>query len=124
MTLLILLVVALYLVHALLPPYLDYVSKGRFAEGLGARDVPPPSSLTSQRARRALSNMNEAMLMFMPVALLTAMEGGAVMGAWIFLAARLVYLPTYLLGVPVVRSGAWAVGLLGVGWLAFCLLTP
>ena len=123
MTLLILIVVALYLVHALLPPFFDYVLKGRFIEGLFARDTPPPSSLTSQRSRRALTNMNEAMVMFMPVALLAAMNGTPTTGALIFLGARLVYLPAYLLGVPVLRSVAWVIGLLGIGWMAFCLLT-
>lgn len=122
MTLLIVLVVALYLVHALLPPALDYVLKGKFVEGLMARDTPPPSSLTSQRARRALNNMNEGMLMFMPIALLVAMNDGPTMGAMVFLIARIIYLPAYLLGVPVLRSAVWFIGLMGIALMAFGLI--
>ena len=35
-------------------------------------------------------------------------------GAWLWLGARVAYLPLYAMGVPVLRSLAWAAGLVGI----------
>ena len=36
------------------------------------------------------------------------------LGAWLWLGGRVAYLPLYALGVPVVRSLAWIVSLVGI----------
>ena len=121
-----LLSLGLYVLITLLPPNFDYVLQGKFGLALGARDTPPPATLHGNRARRVLVNMSEAMMVFVPLALLTLIleraEGVALVGAWVFFAARLAYLPIYLLGLPVVRSAAWSVGLLGLGLMAWGLM--
>jgi uncharacterized MAPEG superfamily protein len=49
----------------------------------------------------------------------TGRSGGvAAEGAWIWLAARIVYLPLYLFGVPRLRSLAFGVSALGLVLMA------
>src|SRR5262245_54165578 len=86
----------------------------------GNRDALPPSTPASARADRAAANMLENLLLF--VALVVAVGGKnparAELGAEIFLIARLVYWPIYLLGIPVVRTVVWTVGAVGLAILA------
>jgi len=118
MVTIILLTLALYLVHMLLPPAFDYVFQGKFVEGFSARDTAPPATLKGSRARRAHANMTENILLFLPLALLSLhlgkAEGLATTGALIFLAARVAYLPLYLYGVPNLRSYVWVLGLVAL----------
>lgn len=122
----ILLTLALYFITTLLPPLFDYVLQGKFMEGLSARDVPPPATQIGSRSRRALSNMTENMVLFLPLALLTLVfenAGGiAATGAAIFFFARLAFVPLYLLGVPWLRSGAYMAGLLGLLLMVLALV--
>jgi uncharacterized MAPEG superfamily protein len=120
MVLVILLVLALFVLQTLLP--------GRFRErrpadkpdliaSLGPRDDMPPLTVVGQRAARALANMQEALPVFITLALINLFMGpapDAVMGAWVFLVARVVYVPLYLAGVPVVRTMAWVGGWVGL----------
>ncbi len=86
---------------------------------VGPRDgTPPPFGLIAGRAERALRNYNETLPAFIGLALalvLADRHGGlSELGAFIWLTARLVYLPFYLLGVPWVRSLAWGISMLGL----------
>jgi uncharacterized MAPEG superfamily protein len=70
------------------------------------------------RAARALSNFQETYPAFIALALGLAVTGqtggiGAV-GAILWLVARLVYIPLYLLGIPYVRSLAWVAAMFGL----------
>jgi uncharacterized MAPEG superfamily protein len=82
----------------------------------GNRDAMPPPTPASQRADRAAANMLENLILF--VALVVAVGGRnparAELGAEIFLIARIIYWPIYLLGIPVVRTIAWTVGAVGL----------
>lgn len=84
-----------------------------------ARDEPRPArGLVAGRAERALRNLLETYPAFVALALLLAIAGrtgglGAV-GAWLWLGARLVYVPLYLYGVPYLRSAAWGAALVGL----------
>ena len=84
---------------------------------LGPRDELAPQGRALARAKRATSNMTEAMLMFAPLVLIAAVTGKSnemtAYGAMIFFLARLIYAPLYWFGVPVLRSLAWFVGLIG-----------
>jgi uncharacterized MAPEG superfamily protein len=70
------------------------------------------------RLERAQANFYEtfplviAAVLIVSAAGLTSKETG--LGAWLWLGARIVYLPLYALGVPVVRSLAWAASLVGL----------
>lgn len=77
-----------------------------------------PLGLHAGRAERALRNFLETYPAFVALALGLAVSGrvggiGAV-GAGLWFAARLAYIPLYLLGVPYVRSLAWLASLLGL----------
>jgi uncharacterized MAPEG superfamily protein len=122
MVLVILLVLALFVVQTLLPGrFREAPTSGgqsKIAENLGPRDQMRPLTVTGQRAQRALTNMQEALPVFLGLALMNlivAPEAGlAVTGAWVFLIARIVYVPLYLGGVPVARTLAWVASWVGL----------
>jgi uncharacterized MAPEG superfamily protein len=86
---------------------------------LGPRDEERQSgNVMAGRLKRALENLLETYPAFVALALalaLTGRTGGiAATGAWIWLAARVVYLPLYAFGVPAVRTLAWVVSIVGL----------
>ena len=85
----------------------------------GPRDgAEKPLGPLAGRAARALANYQETYPAFIALALglaTTGQTGGlGAAGAIVWLVARLVYIPLYLLGVPYVRSLAWTVSMLGL----------
>ena len=88
------------------------------------RDVPPkrPMSVTTARMQRALNNTFEALILF-TLAVVVVTVGGqssplTVLCAWVFLAARVLYIPAYWFGWAPGRSAIW-----GVGYLASIVMT-
>lgn len=85
---------------------------------LGPRDDLAPYNQGVARAKRATSNMVEAMCMFVPLVLIAAVTGKSnemtAYGAMTFFFARLFYAPLYWFGVPVLRSLVWFVGMVGL----------
>jgi uncharacterized MAPEG superfamily protein len=85
-----------------------------------------PKNVYAGRADRALKNLLETYPAFVALALalaLTAKTGGSgATGAQIWFWARIVYLPLYLLGVPYVRTVAWAISVVGLVMMLFALL--
>src|SRR5215213_5991841 len=86
---------------------------------VSARDetLAPPSPITG-RMIRAQANFAETFPIAI-VALLGVVVAGrtsqwTALGGWIWLGARLVYLPLYAVGVPVVRTLVWTIGLIGL----------
>jgi uncharacterized MAPEG superfamily protein len=130
MILVILLVLALFFVQTLLPGRFREPpaagSQSRLAESLGNRDHQRRLTVVGERAARALGNMQEALPVFLALALMnmiaTPGAGLAVTGAWIFLIARTVYVAVYLAGVPVVRTMCWVAALVGLGLMVAPLL--
>ena len=49
-------------------------------------------------------------------------SGATALGGWIWLGARVLYLPLYAIGVPVVRSLVFLVSLVGLGMVLWPLL--
>ncbi|MBX3568852.1 MAG: MAPEG family protein [Rhizobiaceae bacterium] len=75
-------------------------------------------SVLSQRLGRALKNLLETFPAFVALALALAVTGrtgglGAA-GAWLYLIARIIYVPLYAAGIPLVRSLAWLAAMLGL----------
>jgi uncharacterized MAPEG superfamily protein len=70
------------------------------------------------RAQRALDNFKETWPAFIALALglavIDATGGIGALGAWLWLIARIAYLPLYLFGVRYVRSFAYLVSMLGL----------
>jgi uncharacterized MAPEG superfamily protein len=130
MVLLVLLVLALFVMQTLLPgrfrePAPDGI-KGIVAENLGNRDHMRPLTVSGQRAARALANMQEALPVFLALALMnmivTPAAGLAVTGATVFLIARAVYVAFYVSGLAVVRTLVWVVGWVGLAMMIVPLL--
>jgi uncharacterized MAPEG superfamily protein len=79
------------------------------------------------RARRAHLNMLENMVLFSALVLIAVVanktNATTAMGALIFFWARLVYAVIYLLGVPWLRTLAWAVSVIGMVMVALPLFS-
>lgn len=124
MVLIVLLVLALFVVQTLLPgrfrePAPDG-AKGKVVENLGNRDHMRPLTVVGERATRALANLQEAMPVFLALALMNMIVGtaaAAVTGAVIFLIARVLYVGIYIVGIPVARTLIW-----GVSWVGLAMM--
>ena len=86
---------------------------------IGARDEPqaPPNPITG-RLIRAQANFIEtfpvAIVALLGVVLANKTSGSTALGGWIWLGARIVYLPLYAAGIPVVRTICWAASIVGL----------
>lgn len=94
---------------------------------MGARDeAQPPLDPLPGRLSRAQANFLETFPIAI-VALLGVVIAGrtsptTALGGWIWLGARVVYLPLYAAGIPVVRTLAWAVSIVGLAMVIWPLL--
>ena len=94
---------------------------------MGARDEQlPPLSPVAGRLARAQANYQETFPIAI-VALLGVVVAGrttpwTALGGWIWLGARILYLPLYGWGVPKIRTLVWAIGLFGLGMVFSPLL--
>ena len=94
---------------------------------VGARDetLPPPNEMTG-RTMRAQANFQEtfpiAIVALLGVVLADRTSTWTPLGGWIWLGARLIYLPLYAAGVPVVRTIVYTISLVGLGMVIWPLL--
>ena len=124
LTTIILLVLALYMVQIFLQ------ETSRFGFDLwgivGNRDKQPEMSIVAARLDRAKNNMLEALPIFLPLALLALVKGGdtskVAHAASVFLIARVVYVPAYVSGIPMLRSLVWLVGVASLFMMALPLI--
>ena len=96
-----------------------------FGWGLGSRDEAKSKTALQGRAARTVANHIESMCIFVPLALVVIIADLAspltAWGAGLYIVGRIAYAPLYLLGVPYLRSAAWAVsvtGILLIGYVA------
>lgn len=124
LTTIILLVLALYMVQI----FLQETSRFGFdLRGImGSRDNQPELSVVAGRLDRAKNNMLEALPIFLGLALLALVKGGDTSreahAALVFLIARVVYVPAYVSGVPMLRSLVWLVGVASLVMMALSLI--
>ena len=75
---------------------------------------PPPEPAWAGRAQRAHANAVENLVVFAPLVLVAAMTGATnattAVAAQTYLLARVLHYVVYLLGIPVLRTLAFAVG--------------
>ncbi len=80
----------------------------------GPRDTQPELSDRTGRLRRAVNNHFEGLILFtIAVVVVTLSDAGSpltVLCAWLYLAARVLYVPAYALGWSPWRSVIWGVG--------------
>ena len=95
---------------------------------MSARDREPSRALSERTARlgRAFDNHFEALVLFGIAAGVLAISGQGntltAVCAWIYLAARIAYVPAYAMGLRPHRSIIWAVGLLATTVMLFAAL--
>ena len=81
---------------------------------MGSRDSTPEMPPRLGRLYRAFHNHYEALILFSIAALLTTLsdQGSAFTAAcaWVYLAARIAYVPAYILALMPWRSVIWVVG--------------
>ena len=114
--------VVLLIFHVLLQSSLAVKETGK-EWNAGPRDAEPaPLGVMAGRAERASANFRETYPGFTVLVLALAVGGDAggigFAGTLIWFAARIVYIPLYLLGIPYIRSLVW---LVAVGGLALML---
>jgi uncharacterized MAPEG superfamily protein len=97
------------------------------AWNVSARDeaLPEPNPVTG-RLIRAQANFEETFPIAI-VALLGVVIAGrtsewTALGGWIWLGARVVYLPLYWAGIPVIRTLVWTISMVGVAMVIWPLL--
>jgi uncharacterized MAPEG superfamily protein len=80
----------------------------------GARDEPRALSGVPARLNRAMQNHFEGLILFtlavVVVTLANKSSGVTEVCAWLYLAARILYVPLYASGVRYLRSVVWAAG--------------
>ena len=86
---------------------------------LGNRDKAEDCNGFPARTDRAARNMLENMVLFIALVLVASAAGvtspQVELGARIFFWARVVYIPIYMIGIPVARTGVWAISVIGMG---------
>lgn len=96
---------------------------------IGARDesLPAPSRV-SGRVIRAQANFQEtfpiAIVALLGVVLADRTSAATAIGGWIWLAARLAYIPLYAAGVPLLRTLIWGISIAGLALVIWPLLSP
>ena len=96
---------------------------------VGARDEPPPPvGKIAGRLERASSNFMETFVFFAVAVILCALSErnswATSLGSQVYVAARIIYLPLYAFGVPVVRTLVWLAGTLSILLMYAALFYP
>ena len=86
---------------------------------LSPRDQSPPAvSKLTARLLRAFQNFRETFVYFAVAVLVVALLGKAsptsAVGAMLYFWARLIYVPIYALGIPVIRTLVWTASIVGI----------
>ena len=86
---------------------------------ISSRDEPsPPMGKIAGRLVRAAANFRETFGLFAVSAILVILlhrqNGTSAIGAQLYFWSRLVYVPVYALGIPVVRTIIWALSIVGL----------
>jgi uncharacterized MAPEG superfamily protein len=108
----------LALVHVFVAAQAKTRQYGR-AWNTGPRDeeLPPPTPVVGRLARAQANFFETFPLLIAAVLIVEAAHLNnrwTALGAMIWLVARIVYVPLYALGVPIVRSLAWIAALAGI----------
>ena len=93
----------------------------------GARDETLPAlNPVAGRLARAQANFLEtfpiAIVALIGVVVASRTSQWTAVGGWIWLGARIVYLPLYAAGVPKVRTLTWTISVVGLGMVLWPLL--
>ena len=116
----------LLFVHVFIAVRYKTAQYGR-AWNVSARDeaLAPPNAVTG-RLIRAQANFQEsfpiAIVALLGVVIADRATQWTALGGWIWLGTRIVYLPLYWAGIPVIRTLVWTVSMVGVAMVLWPLL--
>lgn len=89
-----------------------------FKWGLSSRDEPKEYSALQHRVSRTVANHLEGMAIYVPLILVAHLADVSTslttLGATLFVVGRALFAGFYIFGVPVARSGAWAISIAGI----------
>ncbi|MGK0348605.1 MAG: putative MAPEG superfamily protein [Myxococcota bacterium] len=95
------------------------------ADHLRGKDNAPELSVMGARAQRAVDNLKETLPVFLTVAVLLQIQGTtgglAQSGAIVFLIARVLYMPAYMLAITGLRTTVWSIGWVGIFLMVLAL---
>jgi uncharacterized MAPEG superfamily protein len=93
---------------------------------VGNRDKLPQMSAVAGRLDRAKNNMLEILPLFLGLALMALVKGRdtheVTRAALVFLIARVVYVPAYVSGIPMLRSLVWLLGIVSLAMMALPII--
>ncbi len=93
---------------------------------LGNREDMPALTGAADRAQRAYKNMLESLVLFAALILTAALAGKTnpttLLGAHLFIWARLAYAPIYIIGIPLLRTAAWTIAVIGMALIFFQII--
>ncbi len=120
-------ILGVYFLQTLIAPTLRYTTSGTKGIwiAMGNRDNSPEMPALGARFDRALINLQEALFVFLPLAILAKFQGEpplALNGAMVFVIARVAYVPAYISGVPGLRSLVWMIGHAGIGMVLVAVI--
>lgn len=118
--------VVLLMVHVLLQSSIATKELGRdWNAGPRDEDAKPKSPLAG-RAKRASANFRETYPAFVVLLMGLAVGGDwgklGLVGVLVWFAARIVYIPLYLKGIPYIRSFVWLIGMVGLLMMAVAIV--
>ncbi|MBB4955612.1 putative MAPEG superfamily protein [Agrobacterium vitis] len=89
-------------------------------------DDQKPTGTLAGRAARTSSNFRETYPGFVALAFGLILAGDphgfGLMGGWVWLACRVVYIPLYLVGIPYIRSLVWLGSMAGLAAMLLVLM--
>ena len=94
---------------------------------VGARDdalteLNPVTGRTMRAQANFLETFPIAIIALFGVVIAGRTSATTALGGWIWLGARIVYLPLYAAGIPVVRTIVWTISMIGLGMVIWPLL--
>ena len=85
---------------------------------LGNREDMPALTAAADRAQRAYRNMLESLVLFTALVLIAHVANKTnamtALGAQLFFWGRVAYAPIYVIGIPMLRTLAWTVSIIGL----------
>jgi uncharacterized MAPEG superfamily protein len=105
---------------------LNYSSMAHgMAHSMSSRDVAVEETKMGGRLRRAAVNNVEAVAMFAPLVIIAQLadisNDWTVYASYAFIASRILYVPSYLLGLVPIRSMVWMLGFFAIPFFIYGL---
>ena len=115
-----------FLFNVYLPAALFFPAMGLKVHAGSRDELPEPGKMVG-RARRSLANFQENLPIFLALGILAMIAENAdmalaVLGAKVFVIARIAFIVCYMISIPFTRSIAFTVGFIGMGMMAYALI--